>query len=64
MPRDFFMTITKDEDGFFIGNIPSLPGCHSQGRTLEELNENIKEAIELFDKSESVEFLGLQKIAV
>ena len=64
MPRNFFMTITKDEDGFFIGNIPSLPGCHSQGRTLEELNENMKEAIELFDESESVEFLGLQKIAI
>lgn len=64
MPRDFFMTITKYEDGFFIGNIPSLPGCQSKGRTLEELNGNIKEAIELFDESESVEFLGLQKIAV
>ncbi len=64
MPRDFFMTITKYEDVFFIGNIPSLPGCHSQGRTLEELNRNIKEAIKLFDESESVEFLGLQKIAV
>ena len=64
MPRNFFMTITKDEDGFFVGNVPSLPGCHSQGRTLEELTENMKEAIELFDESECVEFLGLHKIAV
>ena len=64
MPRDFFMTVAKDEDGIFIGNVPSLPGCHSQGRTLEELNKNMKEAINLFDENESVEFLGLQKIAV
>lgn len=64
MSRDFFMTVTKDEDGFFIGSIPALPGCHTQGRTLEELNANMKEAIALFDENESVEFLGLQKIAV
>lgn len=64
MSRDFFMTVTKDEDGLFIGNVPSLPGCHTQGRTLEELNDNMKEAISLFDESESVEFLGLQKIAI
>lgn len=64
MSRDFFMTITKDEDGFFVGNIPSLPGCHTQGRTLDELNKNMKEAIELYDDIEPVEFVGLQKIAV
>ena len=50
MSRDFFMTVIKDEDGFFIGNVPSLPGCHTQGRTLEELNANMKEAIALFDE--------------
>ena len=64
MSRDFFMTITKDEDGFFVGNIPSLPGCHTQGRTLDELNQNMREAIELYDNFEPIEFIGLQKIAV
>ena len=64
MSKDFFMTITKDEDGFFVGDVPSLPGCHAQGRTLEELNQNMKEAIELYDEIEEIEFIGIQKIAV
>lgn len=36
-----------DEDGYFVAEVPSLPGCISQGETLEEALENIQEAIEL-----------------
>ncbi len=38
--------IYKDEDGYFIAECPSLPGCNSQGKTREEALANIKDAIE------------------
>ncbi|EAZ91682.1 hypothetical protein CY0110_26163 [Crocosphaera chwakensis CCY0110] len=36
-----------DEDGYIIAEVPSLPGCISQGETRQEALKNIKEAIEL-----------------
>ena len=36
------------EDGFWVAEVPSLPGCISQGETREEALTNIKEAIELY----------------
>jgi len=40
--------IHKGEDGFWIAECPSLPGCLTQGTTKEEAVANIKEAIQLF----------------
>jgi predicted RNase H-like HicB family nuclease len=37
-----------DEDGNWIAEVPSLPGCHSDGRTREEAIERVKEAIEVY----------------
>jgi predicted RNase H-like HicB family nuclease len=37
----------QDEDGYFIVEVPSLPGCVSQGETRDQALENIKEAISL-----------------
>ena len=37
--------IEQDEDGFFVAECPSLPGCVSQGKSREEAVKNIKEAI-------------------
>lgn len=37
--------IEQDEDGVYIAEVPSLPGCISQGQTREQAIENIKEAI-------------------
>ena len=41
------ITIDRDEDGIWIVECPSIPGCVSQGGTKEEALANIKEAIEL-----------------
>ena len=41
----FAILIEPDEDGFFVASCPTLPGCHSQGRTREEAIANITEAI-------------------
>jgi predicted RNase H-like HicB family nuclease len=38
--------IEKDENDYFVAEVPALPGCLSQGNTYEEAVENIKEAIE------------------
>ena len=37
--------IEQDEDGFFVAEVPSLPGCVSQGDTRQEALENVREAI-------------------
>ena len=41
----FRVIIQQDEDGIFVAECPSLPGCISQGRTREEALKNIRDAI-------------------
>ncbi len=38
--------IEQDEDGFWVAEVPAMPGCLSQGNTREEALANIREAIE------------------
>jgi predicted RNase H-like HicB family nuclease len=42
------VVITKGEDGWCVVTVPSLPGCITQGKTIKEAKENIKEAISLY----------------
>jgi antitoxin HicB len=42
----FRVTIEQDEDGVFVANCPTLPGCISEGKTRAEAQANIKEAIQ------------------
>ncbi len=44
----FKVIIEEGEDGWYVVEVPTLPGCISQGRTKKEALENIKEAIELY----------------
>jgi predicted RNase H-like HicB family nuclease len=43
--------IEQDEDGMFVAEVPSLPGCISQGNTRSEVLLNIKEAMEGYIES-------------
>jgi predicted RNase H-like HicB family nuclease len=43
----FIATVETDEDGVWIVECPSIPGCVSQGATKEEALENVKDAIKL-----------------
>ena len=43
----FLITIDRDEDGVWVTECPSIPGCVSQGRTKDEAVANIHEAIQL-----------------
>ena len=42
----FNVVIERDSDGYYVASVPALPGCHAQARSLDELSERIKEAIE------------------
>jgi predicted RNase H-like HicB family nuclease len=69
MKRIFNVVIEQDEDGYYVGNVPELPGCHTQAKSLDELRGRIKEAIELYlevekDIPEELQFIGIQKIEV
>jgi predicted RNase H-like HicB family nuclease len=43
----FNIVIEQDEDGVYVAECPALKGCYSQGATIEEALENIKDAIRL-----------------
>ena len=45
---EFDTIIIEDESGGYVAFVPALPGCHTQGDTLQELMENVKEAVELY----------------
>ena len=66
--HNFTVVIEKDEDGVYVGSVPALRGCHTQGKTMDELLKNIKEAIELcleVDKDVPQEqFVGIQQVQV
>jgi predicted RNase H-like HicB family nuclease len=55
----FLITILQDEDGTYVAECPTIPGCVSQGQTEEEAVENIKEAIMACIKVRSKEFMDL-----
>ena len=45
--HDFDVVLLEDETGGYVAIVPALPGCHTQGNTLAEVMENVKEAIDL-----------------
>lgn len=69
MSREFSVIIERDTEGYFVAYVPSLSGCHTQGKSLDELMDRIREAIELCleveaDETTSLEFIGVQRVSV
>jgi predicted RNase H-like HicB family nuclease len=68
MQKKFNVVIERDSEGWLVASVPSLPGCHTQARSFDELDLRIKEAIALCleDSDESMisEFVGVQQVAV
>ncbi len=66
--QEFYVIIERDEDGYYVGEVPQLQACYSQGETIDELMKNMKEVIELCLEEEredlKTEFIGIQKIVV
>ena len=66
--QEFYVVIERDEDGYYVGEVPQLRACYSQGETIDELMANIKEVIELCleeeDDDNLSEFVGIQKVVI
>ena len=69
MAGEFNVVIERDEEGYLVASVPSLPGCHTQARSLDELMERVQEAIALClevegEPVEQLEFVGVQRVRV
>jgi predicted RNase H-like HicB family nuclease len=69
MTREFSVIIERDSEGYYVGTVPELRGCHTQARSLDTLIKRIREAIELCLEVEAddlmpYEFVGLQRVSV
>ena len=67
--RTFTAVIERDpETGLLVGYVPGFPGAHSQAETLDELNLNLREVIEMLledgEPQLEGEFIGTQTVAV
>jgi predicted RNase H-like HicB family nuclease len=51
MEKTYSIVIEPGEDGWFVVTVPALPGCITQGKTIEEAEKNAKEAIEAYLES-------------
>ncbi len=66
---DVNVFIEQDEDGIYVARVPEIEGCYTQGKTLQEVLERIKEAIEVCleaDKEEvnPMRFIGMQRVQI
>jgi len=69
MDREFYVVVERDEDGYYVGEAPQLRACYAQGKTLDELMENMREVILLSLEDEHYvepipEFVGVQRVLV
>lgn len=67
--KTFTAVVEKDSDtGLFVGYVPGFPGAHSQGETLDELQKNLQEVIEMIleggEPKLETEYIGTQTITV
>tara|TARA_Y100000310_G_scaffold339858_1_gene433871 strand:- start:116 stop:346 length:231 start_codon:yes stop_codon:yes gene_type:complete len=67
---NYTVLIEQDEDGIYVAKVPDIPGCYTQGKTVEQVMERIKEAIEVCLEAEKEEpyqplkFVGIQQVEV
>ena len=45
--REYTVVIERDEEGYFVADVPELPGCHTQAKSLDTLMNRVEEAIAL-----------------
>jgi len=69
MKKDFNVIIERDSEGYYVGSVPGLRGCHTQARSLDNLVERMREVIALClevegERAEELDFVGVQKVTV
>ena len=67
--RSFDVIVEQDPaTRFYVGHVPGWPGAHSQGLSLDELQDNLREVIQMLledgDPQMDSEFIGVQRIRV
>ncbi len=63
--KTYTVIIEQDGDGMYVAKVPNISGCYTQGKTVAEVTERIKEAISSCSKDEDIEplkFVGIQQI--
>ena len=65
---EFNIVIERDTTGCYVASVPSIPGCHTQAKSLDTLMVRIKEAIELCleaqKASPELDFVGIQRVSL
>ena len=62
MTRVFDVIIERDEQGYYVGTVPELPGCHTQAKSLDKLMERIREAIQLCLEVKGFPFIPIEEM--
>jgi predicted RNase H-like HicB family nuclease len=65
----FPVVVERDEDGLLVGTVPALKGCHTQARTIAELDKRLKEAVKVCLEAgerplKQNDFVGVHQIEV
>ena len=69
MRRQFDVVIERDSEVYYVASVPKLPACHTQARSLDEVTERVREAIELCLEvqgapEQDLEFVGIQRVTI
>ncbi len=69
MKREFNVLIERDSEGYYVATVPALRGCHTQARSLDQLMDRVREAIQLClevegGDAQQLDFVGVQRVAV
>jgi predicted RNase H-like HicB family nuclease len=72
MQADFNVVVERDAEGFYVASVPALPGCHTQAKSLDELQDRVREAIALClevrradgQSLHADEFVAVQRVTV
>ena len=64
--RVFNVLVERGEDGYYVASVVELPGCHTQAKTVDQLNRRIKEAVEAYvqvaEPEHGPEYVGVQQL--
>jgi len=69
LDRNFDVVVERDGEGYYVASVPAIPGCHTQAKSLDDLDRRIREAIELCLEVEgfpeqNLEFVGIQRVVI
>ena len=64
---EFNVIIEKDSEGWYVASVPEIPGCYTQGKTIQQVLERIKEAMAVCLEADGedvkpMKFIGIQRV--